>query len=320
MLVDDDKDQVCEQVTACAVRYIKLGQGGAWEASALDGDRLEWGSEGDPYELASAGDWEGAKAHYRSRGLSPGTATGYVRELSDFFIAGPDTLWITFARDRLWWAFAEPGVVRRETFTASQGRFYRKTIGPWRCTDIYGQELIHHQLSTALTKVASYRQTMCTVGAADYLFRLLNAQADPALDTAIAAKAAYEASVKALVRQLHWADFELLIDLIFARAGWRRISRLGGTLKDHDLLLEQPLSGERLSIQVKSSASQAVFDRYVARFVESRFADRLAFICHSGAPLQLADASIAVDIWSMDRIAAETVAAGLGDWLIARAG
>jgi hypothetical protein len=83
------------------------------------------------------------------------------------------------------------------------------------------------------------------------------------------------------MQQLHWADFELLVDLLFARAGWRRVSGLGGTMKHIDLLLEQPITGERARVQVESSADQKVLDTCVAAFEASQQASRFFFVCHS---------------------------------------
>lgn len=314
-----DLGQPRRAIGPCPVRYIKLGSGGGWEASALEGGRLEWGNSGDPAELAFQGDWDGARRHYLARGLHAGTATGYANELREFFTLGADTLWITFARDRLWWAFTDPEVVYRGADTPTEGSFYRRTLGPWRCTDVTGKPLVRHDLSTALTQVAGYRRTMCRVAAEDYLFRVLNGEQDQAVLAAQTASASLADSFAALIRQLHWADFELLVDLIFARAGWRRTSRLGGTLKDHDLILEQPITGEKISVQVKSKASQQVLDRYVETFITNGYADRLFFICHGEAVLKLPDPDAPVKIWNNAMIARQTVAAGLGDWLVARA-
>ncbi|MDX3911133.1 MAG: hypothetical protein QHC67_15135 [Sphingobium sp.] len=309
---------VGQGIGPCPVRYIKLGSGGGWEASALDGGRIEWGNSGDPADLAAAGDWTAVRQHYIWQGKRPAVATSYANEMRDFFTLGADTLWITFARDRLWWAFAQLEVVHRGMESATQGSFYRRTVGPWRCTDIAGKPLVMHDLSTALTKVASYPRTMCMVEAEAYLFRLLNAEPDPALLAARDALCLLEKSLVPLIQQLHWADFETLVDLLFFRAGWARVSRLGGTLKDHDLILEQPITGQRVSVQVKSRASQAVLNGYVQRFNENQFADQLYFICHSGE-LTAPPSALPLHIWTGPRLAREVIAAGLGNWLLERA-
>lgn len=313
----DEGEKNVAKIGRCPVRYIKLGSGGCWEAAALADGTLEWGSEIDPGELARAHDWDGARQRYLEQGISPATATAYTRELRDFFTLGADTLWITFTRDQLWWTFAEPKVVHRGAATADRASFFRRTIGPWQSTNILGDPLIQHRLSSALTKVAGYRQTMCKVEAEDYLFRLLNAELDGAISLAQSALDALHAKLEPVIRQLHWQDFELLVDLIFSRSGWRRVSRLGGTLKDHDLLLEQPVTAERISVQVKSTTSQRELDRYAKNFNDNDVAHRLFFISHDEQPLASADPRITT--WSIRDVSRHTVAAGLTDWLMERA-
>lgn len=313
----DEGDNNVAKLGRCPVRYIKLGSGGRWEATALNEGTIEWGSEADPGEPARAHDWDGAREHYIQHGIVPSTATSYTRELREFFTLGPETLWITFARDQLWWAFAEPEVGFRGAATADHASFFRRTVGPWRSTNILGEPLIQHSLSSALTKVAGYRQTMCKVEAEDYLFRLLNAELDGAISLAQSALDALHAKLEHVIRQLHWQDFELLIDLIFSRSGWRRISRLGGTLKDHDLLLEQPITAERISVQVKSTSSQRELERYAKSFNDNDVAHRLFFISHDEQSLASPDPRITT--WSVKEVSQQTVAAGLTDWLMERA-
>lgn len=311
----DDEESSSLKIGRCPVRYIKLGSGGRWEA-ALDEGTLEWGDDLNPFDLAAKGDWIGARDYYLARGVRPGTATSYIRELKEFHTLGPDTLWITFARDRLWWAFADPRVIYRDAPTAAQGRLMRRTIGPWRSTDMNGHPLIQSQLSSALTKVTAYRQTMCRVEAEDYLFRALNAEADAAMAAVQESLISLQGGLVPLIQKLHWSDFELLVDLIFSRAGWQRISRLGGTMKDHDLILEQPLTRERISVQVKSRADQKMLDRYAGIFADND-CSQLFFITHNDKALIAKQPDIT--LWTVRQVAEQTVAAGLTQWLLERA-
>lgn len=304
-----------------AVRYIKLGAGGRWEAAALDGSTIEWGDADNPHALAAAGDWTATRDYYLAAGMSPGTATDVTRALRDFYTLGSDTLWITFARDHLWWAFAGPAVIERDVPTPAVGASYRRTLRPWRCTDITGEPLRITALSTRLTQLAGYRGTICGVAAADYLLRRINSIDEPMVAAARAARDALIDSVADLIRQLHWADFELFVDLVFTRAGWQRTSMLGGTMKDVDLILEQPVTGEQISVQVKSKADQKTLDASVAAFAASPLATRFFFVTHS-SPAALAVPAAAtrqVHLWTADTLSRRAVDAGLVDWLIARA-
>ena len=253
-------------ITPSQIRYIKLGPGGAWEAASLDGNRIDWGNENDPHDAAVQGDWDLARQIYVNAGLIPATATGFVRELREFYTLGPDTLWITFARGHLWWAFSEPIVKYVGGRGEAEGSRHRPVIGSWRNADIHGQPLPIANLSSKLTQRASYRRTICGVAASDYLLRKINGEAEPIVAAAREAQTRLVNAAEALIKQLHWADFELLVDLIFSSSGWRRVSALGGTMKDIDLLVEEPLIKERASVQVKSSADQNVFDASVAAF------------------------------------------------------
>ena len=310
-----------ERIAPAAVRYIKLGPGGAWENASLDGGRIDWGNAADPHELAAAGKWDAAKQAYLDAGVLPSTATAYLRELKDFYTLGSDCLWITFARGHLWWGFAQPKVVRNTSHCHDEGDCSRSVVGGWRNSDLLGRQLLMDGLSSKLTQLAAYRRTICNVGESDYLLRRINAEEEPTVVAAREARATLVDASAALIRQLHWADFELFVDLIFSRGGWRRISAVGGTMKDIDLLVEQPLTGERASVQVKSAADQAVLNASVHAFLTSGEASRFFFVCHSPrGRLDLSQVDeTRIHLWTIEKLAAAAVDHGLTDWLIERA-
>ena len=99
------------------------------------------------------------------------------------------------------------------------------------------------------------------------------------------------------------------------------MSSLGGTLKDVDLIMEQPLTGERMAVQVKSSADQQVVNNYAER-LSARTEERLMLICHSPigklvAP-QFADRRN-LTVMTASEIARRTIGCGLTNWIIERA-
>lgn len=298
------------------VRYIKLGPGGAWVDRCLDEGLIEIGHHGVVHDLANAGDWEAVRAHFVGQGASPGKASDFTRELRDFYTLPDTTLWITTARGRLWWAFAEAGV---EAVTeAGRGGRLRRVRGTWRATDADGGDLALDSLSTRLTKVAGYRQTLCRVEAEDYLVRRINAQPEPRVAEAMAAKEALITVAGSMIANLHWRDFELLTDLIFASGGWRRVSAVGGAAQaDSDLVLEQATTGEVAMVQVKSAAGQGVVDDYVQRFADGPW-DRGFLVCHTPMGNLRAPALDRFHLWQGKTLAEQAVRAGLFDWLIAR--
>lgn len=122
-----------------------------------------------------------------------------------------------------------------------------------------------------------------------------------------------------LIADLHWRDFEILVDRIFADSGWRRVGVLGETQADVDLIVEQTATGERAFVQVKSRATPAVFQDYVDRFREYGDCDRMFFICHSPkGSLRQHACPPAVEMWFADTIARKAVRAGQYDWLVQR--
>ena len=119
-----------------------------------------------------------------------------------------------------------------------------------------------------------------------------------------------------MIRQLDWRDFETLVDLIFMRSGWQRISPLGRDQADVDLILKQPVTGETAWVQVKSRSTQSELDQYLERFQRHGSCDRFFFVCHTAAKPLSAPADAKIHLWSAERVASAAAEAGLLDWLV----
>jgi hypothetical protein len=120
-----------------------------------------------------------------------------------------------------------------------------------------------------------------------------------------------------MVRGLHWANFETLADLIFARSGWQRSPPVGTGLAEIDILLEQPTTGETAFVQVKSTASQQVLDDYLERFRASGY-DRFFFVCHSARGRLMLPDQPNLHLFEGEALAGAAVKNGLFDWLVER--
>ena len=300
------------------VRYIKLGPGNRWAARALQQGELHLGHDEVPHELALRDDAEAVIRHLVGQGRSPTKAKDFAREVADFYQLGPDAVWITFAKGKLWWAHADTGVEWIGEGT-DHGTRIRRTLGPWRDTDARGNQLLTSQLSSRLTKVAAYRQTICAVEAAPYLLRKLAGENEPAVERAQAALSAAVVAAEDLIGLLHWSDFETLVEMFLSRGGWHRMSALGGTQQDVDMVAEQPTTGERAFVQVKSSATQGVLDDYIRRFDANPTYTRMFFACHNARGKLTAPDQDKVTLWTRRTLAEATLRHGLLDWLIARA-
>lgn len=304
------------KISASTARYVKLGTGNRLADSCIAQGIIRLGFDGVPHELCLTGDWDGVHRTILKLGKSQGSATDQTRQLKDFYTLGAEALWITFWQGKLWWTFAAPGAVQYE---GHEYRRCRGTAAPWRCVDVNGETLALRNFSTKLTQTAGFRGTICNVHERDYLLRRINGGPEPQAVEALALQKQLVTMAEQLVAALHWRDFEILIDRIFADSGWRRVGVLGETQADVDLVVEQSATGERAFVQVKSQATPAVFQDYADRFKEYGDCDRMFFVCHSpkGKLRQQAN-SPNIELWFADTIARKAIRAGQFEWLVQR--
>ena len=161
-------------ITPTDIRYIKLGSGGRWAGRGLESGEMHFGYPTVPHELCLRclnQDWDAVVQLLIAEGRSPGKAKDGAREIRDFYTLGSDCLWVTFADGHLCWAFADPQVIWLGTDDETRGARMRKGLDGWHKTDITGKPLRSDGLSTILTQVAAYRQTICRIKPKDYLLR-----------------------------------------------------------------------------------------------------------------------------------------------------
>lgn len=306
-----DETHSLQSIAPSTVRYIKLGEGGAWVDDCLEEGLLKF-ADATPHEVAVLGDWGRAREMYADAGEAH--ASDRLRELRAFYEADSNDLWITFARGRLWWAFAAPGVE-----LADDGTRVRRTISGWSDRDVAGEILRADTLSTSLTQTAAYQRTICNVGARDYLLRKLNAAPDRLATRTASMLTDLTDTVGEMIAELHWRDFEVLIDLMFSHGGWRRIAAVGGSGQaDSDLILEQPVTGERAFVQIKSKATPAMLKDYVGKFEAYPGVDRFIFACHSPSAALAPPDNPRLTLWLRSDLAARVVSSGLTHWVLAR--
>jgi hypothetical protein len=65
-------------------------------------------------------------------------------------------------------------------------------------------------------------------------------------------------AIAQLIQRLDDKDFENLVDMVFTAGGWRRIGGVGGTEKNIDIELQQPVTGEFVMVKVKSKCSPKI--------------------------------------------------------------
>ena len=312
-------EMVVNRVRAPRARYIKLGRGGRWERLCLEDGTMRFGYGKVPHDLALSGDREQLRQCHLDLGYEAGTATSHANQILSFYHDKADTLWITISGGYLWWCFAHTDVEYLGTGEEDErGARLRHTVDGWHNTSIGGHPLRVADLNGGLTRVAAYRATVCNVEMLDYLVRKINDEDLPEVRAAHAAKRAMVEAIDGLTRMLPWREFEILVELIYAQSGWRRIGATGGTQKTVDIELELPSTGERAFIQVKSRTDQAQLDDYVER-LSHRGESRMFYVYHSG-PETLAAIDPRVVLIGPDRLPEMVLNAGLFDWLLEKVG
>jgi hypothetical protein len=189
---------------------------------------------------------------------------------------------------------------------------FRRVAGEWRSTDVNGEPLTKNRLSGALTKVAAYRGTSCSVEP-NYIVQRINGLKRPEVEQAVAVREAAHSAICALMTLLHPTDFEILVDLVFSTSGWRRQGMVGKTQKTLDLDLLLPSTGERAFVQVKSHTTSAQLVEYVARLAELGDYDRMFYVYHSGEAVTEDER---VTVLGPKELAPLVLDAGLLTWLI----
>jgi hypothetical protein len=293
--------------------YIKLGKGGEWEADSIRRGILRLGWSSNPLTDVNDGAWGAIEEQLRASQPNKGTATRDVNALKDIVASTADDIWITFHASRLWWCSLAEKPVEEDAVSK-----FRRTAGGWKDCDSKGRRLLIAEIPGDISQLQGFRGTVCRVKARDALRRLLDGESSPAYVAVSAAVDLLAREVSAAIQSLHWKDFETLVDLLFRQAGWRRLSVLGETMKYADLELEEPMTGERYQVQIKSAAGAPEFKAYRDEFAGQGFR-KLFFVVHTPHPNLTNDlASESVELILPDRLGRMIVNAGLVGWISAK--
>jgi len=309
--------EMMEKINSTSAYYIKLGKGGEFEKDCLKNNYLKLGYCQDDHELCLSGKWMEIieQRELRTPEVKRG-AKNQVRQLRTFYEADEHTLWITFMNEKLYWCFAEKKIEKLP------GNYkIRRLIGKWAHTDIFGNDLFENKLSGNLTRTKGYPQTICRINDAyDQLIKKINGEKNEVAEKANLNKADLETQIGCLIKSFPPKDFEILVELIFSRAGLQKISETGKTQKNIDILLVSPITNETFSVQVKSSANYRDYDGYRQKFDDSGY-NRFFFVVHSPKK-ELEDKKLEhklEDVWLTNELTKMVVKYGLVDWVIDKA-
>jgi len=300
-----------------SVRYVKNGRGGRWWPVAQARGQVHLGWKTVPSKLLLKPDFHKIKKLY---GSGPGV-TQDLNALRDLLERPSKRLWITFQDGYMWWCTVLDGpTINPKGETHKEGNFWLVCDSPWSKLSLKGRLLAMSDLPGTVTSTAGFKGTVCRPRAWETVIRVVQGRKDAHAEKASEARREYERAVRNIVKRLSWKDFEQLIDFVLTRTGWSRISTLGKTREGIDVEAENLTTDEIAFVQIKSSATQDVFDDYVNRFKKrrARYA-RMIFAVHSPrGKIATPDGNSAVQLWTADRVAHLVVRLGLGEWVESR--
>lgn len=307
--------------------YIKLGAGGEHAESSFSEGLLRLGWRGQSVIAINEGRWKeiedelwADEQRLRPRGPIRRVVTNDLNALKRICASTAADVWITFHASHLWWCRLTGTPVEADTVSK-----FRRVAGHWYNTDVTGGPLRLERIPGPVAQTQGFRATACAVKkAVDVLRRLLNAEDTPGYREALAAKEAFATRVADAIRLLQPKEFEILVDLLFRGAGWRRVTMLGGPMPDFDLVLEEPLTHERYAVQVKCGAGLADFKLAVTNFEEFSREDlrRLYFVVHTPTdgladpPPGEPDPAARVELMGPQIVARHVVDMGLASWVL----
>lgn len=297
------------------IRYIKLGEGGCWEKSCIEEDNtIRFGYEGK-HEECLAGNWDAVKEYWLSNRNNLGAAARDVNQIRDFYELSENEIWVTFYKRKMYWCRASKDVIELE-----DGTRIRHVIGSWSCKDVKGDSLTIENIDGRVTQVQGFRGTVCSVNLPEYVLRKINGETQPEVEVAKKNLEDLKVSMANLISGLWWKDFELLIDLIFAKSGWQRVSVLGKTEKDIDLDLYSPITNRKAFVQIKSSTNiseiRSCIDTYKAHNQYNEM--YMAFHTFNGDIRLIEESDPSVHLLDISKIAELVIHTGLINWLITK--
>jgi hypothetical protein len=292
--------------------YVKLGRGGCWEADSIASARLCLGWQHQSLEDINSGRWERiAKQLRKEHEGKPQLATTGVNRLRDITQSTQEDVWITFHGAKLWWTRLAPGPVEDDATSK-----YRRTLHPWNDSSKSGRLLVVNDLPGKIAQLQGFRGTVCRVQETELLRRVLDGSRSSLASGIAAQRKLLCGHLQRAICELHWKDFETLVDLVFRHAGWVRVSVLGQHAKAYDLELREPITGDRYVVQVKSQATGADLKKTIKDFSESDFR-RVFFVVHSPAPDLAAAKNLPpyVELVTPTHLAELALEAGLSTWI-----
>lgn len=297
--------------------YIKLGTGGEYEIDSIMNGILRFGWRGQAVADINSGNWELIKGQLieANRGKPKQVATADYNALRRIALSTPDEVWIAFHQSKLFWCHIDGTVFEDETSK------YRKVIGGWNYHDENGDSLWESELPGRLAALQGFRGTSCSVKDVELLWRVLSGTRSKLAKEISERRSKLAELLTKAIKELHWKDFETLVDLVFRASGWSRTSLLGQQAKGYDLELRESITGNRYVVQVKSRADKNDVLSTLSSLNIKDY-ERIFFVIHDphrnlNSILNLPKS---VEIIQAERLGELALNAGLAGWLEEKAG
>lgn len=316
------------------VRYIKLGQGGNLAEQCFENDLLYVGYD---TQLPEVREWCNQSRDVNRRHLavrkiqnywigkdkSLGTATNFTNSVLSVAEDQGNVLWLTFHKRRVYYGLTHGNGLEQHLPWDDNGLYSgsakRMKYG-WCSVNKAGQALEVNKLSGALTKTQAAQGAVALIqnSPAKYFINHLLCRPLTLKDNAVKARERLRYELAEIVKGLQPAEFEVLVDLVFANSGWKRDGELGGNIKFVDVTLMLPSTGETAGVQVKSRTTQEQFQQYLDGDYLSQGFDKFFYVYHTGKVEKPKDRQN-LFVWGTLEIAEKAIDAGLSQWIIDRA-
>jgi hypothetical protein len=293
--------------------FIKLGRAGQWEKDSIENGLIRVGWQHVPLAEINSKNWEIVQTLILNKMPDRGAAKRDLNALRQLTTSTENDVWITFHAACLFWCRVAPALIEEDAVSK-----FRRTLDGWNNRDLEGNQLQSGSIPGVISQLQGFRGTVCKVSQVNRLRDLLNGKASTAHQAVSHARTALIHEVRNALDGLHWKDFEILVDLLFRQAGWRRLGVLGETMKFADIELEEPVNHERYQVQIKARADLSDFQNYASQFADKGFR-KLFFVVHSpSASLAAACGTDRVELVLPGRLAEMVVDAGLVSWLLTK--
>jgi hypothetical protein len=296
--------------------YIKLGLGGCWEKDCISKSLMRIGWPNQNVEDINAGRWSEIEKQLQIElAGKPQVATTAFNRLRDIAESTPEDIWITFHGAKMWWGRVASGGVEGDQISK-----YRRMQGNWSDNSLKGQLLVTAELPGKIAQLQGFRSTVCRVKESELLRRVLAGERSPLALEISTHREHLASAAKNAIEQLHWKDYETLVDLVFRDTGWIRVSILGQQVKGYDLELREPITQDKYLVQIKSQATLKDLQKSVSQFFPDDMAGdykKMFFVTHkpSNDLLDATDIPDYVDLIPPQQLADLVIDAGLSRWL-----